>query len=278
MLFVGGFIILFVIGGLTGVMIASVPFDLQVHDTFFIVAHFHYVLIGGAVFPLFGAFYYWFPKITGRMMSETLGKLNFWLFFIGVNVTFFPMHQLGLEGMPRRVYTYLDGLGWGDLNLLASVGALIIATSVAVFIVNVVTSARSGLIAGPNPWDADTLEWATSSPPPPYGHLRIPVVQGRSALWDRTADEPVVTGLRTDRRDVLVTTVMDAEPDNRHEMPSPSIGPFLFACGIGAGMIATVWTPWGLPLAFVLGFAALPFWAWPRRGGPGRDEELGSVS
>ena len=277
MLFVIGFIVLFVIGGLTGVMIASVPFDLQVHDTFFIVAHFHYVLIGGAVFPLFGAFYYWFPKVTGRMMSESLGKLNFWLFFIGVNVTFFPMHQLGLEGMPRRVYTYLDGLGWGNLNLLASFGAAIIAASVLVFIVNVVTSARSGRIAGPNPWDADTLEWATASPPPKYGHLHIPIVQGKAALWDRTPDRPVITGLRTDRREVLVTTVMDAEPDCRHEMPTPSIGPFLFAMGLGAGLIVSVWTPWGLPLAFVLGFMALPFWAWPRKTAHGEDRELGTV-
>ena len=127
LLFVLGFIVIFVLGGLTGVMLASVPLDLQVHDTYFVVAHFHYVLIGGAVFPLFAGFYYWFPKITGRMLDETAGKWQFWLFFIGFNVTFFPMHILGLHGMPRRVYTYPAGLGWDTLNLIASLGAAAIA-------------------------------------------------------------------------------------------------------------------------------------------------------
>src|SRR5205823_7597721 len=129
MLFIVGFFVTFVIGGITGVMVASVPFDRQVHDTYFIVAHLHYVLLGGAVMPLLAAFYFWYPKITGRMLSERMGKLNFWLFFIGVNVTFFPMHQLGLEGMPRRVYTYQDGLGWNTLNLISTIGAFTIAAS-----------------------------------------------------------------------------------------------------------------------------------------------------
>jgi cytochrome c oxidase subunit 1 len=277
MLWVFGFIILFVMGGLTGVMIASVPFDLQVHDTFFIVAHFHYVLIGGAVFPLFGAFYYWFPKVTGRMLSESLGKLNFWLFFIGMNVTFFPMHQLGLEGMPRRVYTYLEGMGWGDLNLLASIGAGIIALSMMLFVVNVITSLRAGRVAGPNPWDADTLEWSTSSPPPPYNHLQIPVVQGPSALWNRTPDHPVVIGIRSDTREVLVTSVIDAEPQYRHEMPEPSLGPLAMALAVGVGLIMSVFTPWGVPTAFVLGFAALAVWAWPRDEVAGKDRDLGTI-
>ena len=132
-----GFVLVFVIGGLSGVMVASVPFDQVVHDTYFVVAHFHYVLIGGAVFPLFGAFYYWFPKVTGRLLGERLGRWHFWLFFLGVNLTFFPMHLLGLDGMPRRVYTYLAETGWGNLNLLASAGAVLIAVSVAIFLVNV---------------------------------------------------------------------------------------------------------------------------------------------
>src|SRR5436309_8195341 len=130
LIFVLGFVFIFTIGGLSGLMLAAVPLDLQVHDTYFVVAHFHYVLIGGAVFPLFGALHYWFPKWTGRMMSERLGKLTFWLMFAGFNLTFFPMHILGLHGMPRRVYTYLDSLGWGRMNLLASIGAAIIAVSV----------------------------------------------------------------------------------------------------------------------------------------------------
>ncbi|HZI75848.1 MAG TPA: cytochrome c oxidase subunit I, partial [Gemmatimonadales bacterium] len=173
-LFVLGFVVLFIIGGFTGVMLASVPFDQQVHDTFFVVAHFHYVLIGGAVFPLFGAFYYWFPKITGRMLSERLGRWNFWLFFSGMNLTFFPMHQLGLEGMPRRVYTYLPETGWGDLNLLASIGAVIIAISMLIFVINVAASLRNGVLAGDDPWGGETLEWATSSPPRHYNFTHIP--------------------------------------------------------------------------------------------------------
>ena len=264
LLFVLGFIFLAVIGGLTGVMIASVPFDRQVHDTYFIVAHFHYTLIGGAVFPLWGAFYFWFPKVTGRMLGERAGKLNFWLFFIGMNLTFFPMHQLGFLGMPRRVYTYLEGMGWGALNLVASIGAAIIAVSMIVFLGNVIHSLRRGRVAGPDPWGADTLEWATSSPPPDYNFQHVPVVQGRAALWARTPDEPAVTGLRSDVREVLVTSVMDAEPIYRHKHPGPSLAPLAMAIGIGVGLVVAIFTPWGLPLGIVLGFGALFLWAWPR--------------
>src|SRR3954453_14259656 len=180
--FVLGFFFIFVAGGLSGVMLASVPIDTQVHDTYFVVAHFHYVLIGGAVFPLLGAVYYWFPKITGRMMNERLGVWNFWLAFIGFNVAFFPMHILGLMGMPRRVYTYQPELGWGELNLIATAGAVILLVSFVLFLWNAVWSARDGDLAGDNPWDAGTLEWATFSPPPPYNFARIPVVTRRQPL------------------------------------------------------------------------------------------------
>jgi cytochrome c oxidase subunit I+III len=264
MLFVLGFFIVFIIGGLTGVMVASVPFDLQVHDTYFVVAHFHYVLLGGAVFPLFGAFYYWFPKVTGRMLSETLGKWQFWLFLIGVNVTFFPMHILGLQGMTRRIYTYLAATGWGTLNLVASIGAIVIASSVIVFLVNVVASLRSGAIAGNNPWDSDTLEWATTSPPGPCSFPDIPVVTSRDGLWETRDDVPVMTGLRTDRREVLVTTLHEAEPESRHMLPSDSIWPLLLALAVGGAFIGAVYTPIGLVIGTIVALPIALGWAWPK--------------
>ncbi|HJR16145.1 MAG TPA: cbb3-type cytochrome c oxidase subunit I, partial [Gemmatimonadales bacterium] len=264
-LFVLGFVVLFIIGGFTGVMIASVSYDQQVHDTYFIVAHLHYVLLGGAVTPLLGAFYFWFPKFTGRMLSERLGRWHFGLWFLGVNLAFFPMHQLGLEGMPRRVYTYLAETGWGDLNLLATIGAVTIASSVALFLINVAKSVTARDRPGDNPWDAETLDWGTSSPPPSYNFLRIPVVQGRSALWSRTPDRPVVTGLRTDMHEVLVTTLMDARPDSRHLHPRPTITPLLAALATGVTFIALIFTPWALPVGAVLMTAAFVPWAWPDR-------------
>jgi cytochrome c oxidase subunit 1 len=268
MLFVMGFIVLFVIGGLTGVMVASVPFDLQVHDTFFVVAHFHYVLIGGAVFPLFGAIYYWFPKVTGRMLSERMGRWNFWLFFIGVNVTFFPMHFLGLMGMPRRIYTYSPDMGWGPMNLTSTVGAFVIATSALLFVANVVRSLAAGVPAGPDPWGGDTLEWATESPPPPYNFRYPPVVQGRAALWSRTPDAPVVTGLRTDVPEVLLTTVLDAEPDALHLAPHPTIWPLITAVGVGILLYSFIYTAWALIWGAAAVGIGLVGWAWPRRDDP----------
>jgi cytochrome c oxidase subunit 1 len=262
-LFILGFVVTFIIGGLTGVMIASVPYDQQVHDTYFIVAHLHYVLLGGGVFPLFGAFYYWYPKITGRMLSQTLGCWHFAFWFIGVNLTFFPMHLLGLQGMPRRVYTYLPETGWGPLNFLATVGAVIMVVSVVLFLVNLAVSRRRGQLAGENPWDAPTLEWATTSPPASYSFAYIPVVEGRSALWDRSPEQPVVTGLRTDMREVLVTTLLDAEPDHRHRQPQPTVWPLLAALATGLFFITLVYTPWGFVIGAVALGLALTGWAWP---------------
>ncbi|HEY0526533.1 MAG TPA: cytochrome c oxidase subunit I [Stellaceae bacterium] len=268
LLFVLGFIALFVIGGLSGVMVASVPLDLQVHDTYFVVAHFHYVLIGGAVFPLFGGFYYWFPKITGRMLNETAGKWNFWLFFIGFNVAFFPMHWLGLAGMPRRVYTYPDGIGWNEANLLSTAGAAVIAVSVAVFLGNVAWSLRRGMPAGDNPWGAGSLEWATSSPPPPYNFQQIPIVTGREALWAEQAagERKVATGLRADIREVLITHLVDATPDHRYESAEPSIWPFLAAIATTAMFIGSIFTPWAIPIGAVPMFVTFTGWFWPKRG------------
>jgi cytochrome c oxidase subunit I+III len=272
-LFVLGFVVLFIIGGFTGVMIASVAFDQQVHDSYFIVAHFHYVLIGGAVFPLFGAFYYWFPKVTGRMLSERLGRWNFWLFFIGMNVTFFPMHQLGFEGMPRRVYTYLAESGWGDLNLLATLGAVTIATSMLIFVINVIRSYRGGLLAGDDPWGGETLEWATTSPPPHYNFEYPPVVESRAPLWDTGGEMPVVTGLRTDVRDTLVTTLLDAEPDSKHRHPSPSIWPLLTAIATTILFVTLIFTPWGAVIGTPLLLLGLLGWSWPR-GQDKREQQL----
>ena len=269
MLFALGFIIVFTIGGLSGVMIASVPFDLQVHDSFFIVAHFHYVILGGVVFPLFGACYYWFPKMTGRMLSERMGKWQFWLFFIGVNVAFFPMHLLGLMGMPRRIYTYLPETGWGNLNLLVSVGAAIIAISVVLFVVNVVRTLLRGQPAPDNPWDAPTLEWATSSPPEPWNFANIPVCESRTPLWSSEGvlvnELPVVTGLKTDRRELLVTTALDAVPDCCHKHPAESIWPLGMAVALGVTFIGAIFSPWFYVVGFGLATIAFAGWAWPRK-------------
>ncbi|MGQ9371761.1 cytochrome c oxidase subunit I [Azospirillum sp. ST 5-10] len=261
------FFAVFVAGGLTGVMVASIPFDRQVHDTYFLVAHFHYVLIGGAVFPAVGGFYYWYPKMTGRLMSERLGRWSVALAFVGFNLTFFPMHQLGLEGMPRRVYLYLDGMGWGDLNRLATVGAFVLAAGFLTTALNAVWSLRHGAPAGDNPWDADTLEWATSSPPPPYNHRHIPVVRSRWPLWDERAsgERPVVTGLRSDRREMLVTTALDAEPQSVDVLPGPTPYPFLSAVAASLGFIGILADPIFFVVAFFLAFFSFLAWFWPRR-------------
>jgi cytochrome c oxidase subunit 1 len=261
LLWVIGFFLIFILGGLTGVMLASVSLNLQVHDTFFVVAHFHYVLIGGAVFPLFGAFYYWFPKMTGRLLNETLGKWNFWLMFLGFNLTFFPMHILGLHGMTRRIYTYVAETGWGSLNLLATLGAATMAISVLLFIINVLWSRRSGQLAGDNPWGAGTLEWATSSPPLQCNFFPLRAVKSRYPLWE-DHDAPVVVGLSSKTREVLITTVMDAQPHHRFELATDSIWPLALAITAGGSFVCAIFTPWAIIIGAVLSLIVLIGWFW----------------
>jgi cytochrome c oxidase subunit I len=263
--FVFGFMGIFGLGGLSGVVLASVPLNLQVHDTYFVVAHFHYVLIGGALFPLFGAFYHWFPKMTGRLMNETLGKVNFWVLFIGFNLTFFPMHILGLKGMTRRIYTYPTEMGWAPANQLATIGAFVIAMGGLVFLANVLLSRKRGEIAGDDPWDADTLEWATASPPANYDFEYLPVATSRSPLWDPPEERPVVTGLRNDRREVLVTTLMDAEPHHRYVLPKSSIWPLLTAIAVTVGFAGSVFNGWYIFWGAGLTAIGLIGWFWPRQ-------------
>jgi len=184
MLFCVGFLFQFLCAGLTGIMLAAVPFNWQLTDSYFVVAHFHYVLIGGLLFTIFAAIYYWFPKVTGRMLSETLGRWHFWLLVIGFNLTFGPQHIVGILGMPRRIYTYAPGRGWELWNLLSSIGVVFQGLAVLFFVWNVIRALRQGPPAGDDPWDAWTLEWTTTSPPPEYNFETLPEVQSRRPLWD----------------------------------------------------------------------------------------------
>jgi cytochrome c oxidase subunit 1 len=262
LLFVLGFIATFVMGGLTGVMVASVPFDTQVHDTYFVVAHFHYVLIGGAVFPLLGAVYYWFPKFTGRLMSERIGKVVFGLIFAGTHLTFLPMHFLGLMGMPRRVYTYQPDLPWSALNLFVSASAFLLASGFLLFFIEVVRAARRGERSGPNPWGASTLEWATASPPPDYNFAHIPVVTNGEPLW--TGQFAVADGLRVDRRELVVSSAVEAEPQARESSVGASIWPFFTAIATSVMLIWSMFSPWAVVWGSIPIAICLIGWFWPK--------------
>ncbi len=191
MLFACGFLFQFLCAGLTGIILSVVPFNWQLTDSYFVVAHFHFVLVGSLIFTIFGAIYYWFPKAIGRRLSERLGRWHFWLFVVGFNLTFLPMHWAGMLGMPRRIYTYPADRGWDFWNLLATLGVPFQVAAVLIFLVNVVISLRRGERAGNDPWDAWTLEWTTASPPPPYNFETVPVVASRRPLWDlKHPDDP----------------------------------------------------------------------------------------
>ncbi len=274
LLFVLGFLVIFVLGGITGVMVGVMPFDWQVHDSYFVVAHFHYVLIGGVTFPIFAALYYWIPKFYGKLMNERLGRWNFWLLFIGVNLTFFPMHILGLLGMPRRVYTYPQNFGWDIYNLISTVGSLVTALGVATFIVNLVYSLRRGEKASDNPWQADSLEWAMSSPPPNYGYAELPAVQSRHPLWEQK--DLFAGGAEVNRlleglkgwpltwRAALSTTLLDAKPAEVFRVAGPSIWPMVTAVGLIIIFAAEIFSL--RVLVFMGAFATvvgLFGWHWP---------------
>jgi cytochrome c oxidase subunit I len=265
MLFALGFIAQFTIGGLSGVMHSIVPSDTQQTDTYFVVAHFHYVLFGGLVFAIFGGFYYWWPKVFGTMLNEKMGKLNFWLMVIGFNLTFFPMHFLGFEGQPRRTYTYPSGMGWDTLNLLATIGAFVIATSVLVFLVNVIFTTRRGEKVGHDPWDARTLEWSIPSPPPEYNFAVVPVVTSLDDHWHHKYtedDEGKLVKLPAGgagEGDDLIPAGFD--PHSIH-MPSPSYWPLIFALALPVMGYGFVFKNWYLLAAgVVIAFFGLNGWA-----------------
>jgi cytochrome c oxidase subunit I+III len=265
LLYALAFFFILIIGGMTGLMLASVSLDTQVHDSYFVVAHLHYVLIGGAVFPLFGALYYWYPKFVGRLMSERLGRWSFGVMFVGFNVAFFPMHLLGLQGMPRRVYTYPVEAGWGGLNLLSTIGAVSFALGIFLTLVNAVRSARHGVLAGADPWGGGTLEWAAESPPRHCNFPALPVVHGRDPLWQPAPEGQAdhVTGLAADVREVLCTTVADARPDSRAMFPESTPWPFVAALATTVFFVGSIFTPWAVVWGSVPVAIALIAWFWP---------------
>ena len=282
--YVVGFLVTFVLGGISGIMVGVVPFDWQVHDSYFVVAHFHYVLIGGVTFPIFAGLYYWFPLFTGRRLSERVGKWNFWLTFVGFHITFFPMHIVGLLGMPRRVYTYQPGIGWEIYNQISTIGAYIIAAGVLLFIINVFRSLSAGEKVDANPWKADSLEWATAIPAPNYGFAELPIVQSRHPLWDEQSirQEEELEGHRREKnaairrmlqdlagwpltwRAALTTSAIDARPTEIFRVSGPSIWPVVTSCGVILMFAAEIFTLRTLVLSgAVATIVGLVGWHWP---------------
>jgi len=248
LLFVCGFLVTFTLGGVTGVMLAMAPADLQYNDTYFVVAHFHYVIVGGILFAFFAAWHYWFPHLSGRLMNETLGKIHFVLAFIGFNLTFFPQHFLGLEGMPRRIYTYPAGVGFTGLNQASTIGAFILGTAIALWLVNVLYSLKAGRPSGTDPWDARTLEWSMSLPPPPYNFERLPLVRGRDPWW-----------LEKKSGDGRMPPAPDPHRSSEGVwMPAPSALPALLALGMTAFAYAAIYrSMWGMLAAAAVALYAL---------------------
>jgi len=256
LLFVLAFVFTFVMGGITGVTVGSIAFDSVVTDTYYVVAHFHYVLLGGVVMPLLGGAWYWWPKFTGWMPQRALGVGAFALIFIGVNTTFFPMHALGLQGMRRRVWTYPAGLGFGDLNLLATVGAFIIGAGLLLFVAGLLAGVRRRP-AGPDPWGSGTLEWATESPPGPHAFDRTPVVTSHYPLWEQEdlGDAEARHSLAPDRREMIGTSAVRAVTERLDEDPprveSPAVAALCAALAVAGTIVDPLIGVGGLILTFV---------------------------
>jgi cytochrome c oxidase subunit 1/cytochrome c oxidase subunit I+III len=261
MLFAIGFIVQFVIGGISGVMTAVVPFDWQATDNYFVVAHLHYVLAGGTLFAVFSALYYWFPKMTGRLLNERAGKVSFWVMFIGFNLAFFPMHIAGLLGMARRVYTYAPGLGLDAANMVSTIGAVVFALGTLITLYNVVQANVAGAIAGPDPWGGATLEWATSSPPQSYDFARMPVVHSRDPLWDEGLEPgPAYDEARLTPR----TSPLDAELEAVIELPAQNVWTLVISLALlvfFSGVLVRIW--WLMIIGGVLTLISMARWMWP---------------
>ncbi|MFN3891296.1 MAG: cytochrome c oxidase subunit I [Beijerinckiaceae bacterium] len=270
MLWLAGFLFIFVLGGMTGVMLAIVPFNWQVHDTHFVVAHLHYVLVGGFVFPMIAAIYYWFPHVTGRMPNQRLGAAAFWLVFIGFNTTFFIMHLTGLIGMPRRIYTYPPALGWDLPNLISSVGGFVMSMGFAVMLIDLVTSWFLGRRAQRNPWRSETLEWATPRPPPLYNFASQPVVTDRTPLWTNpkigaeiASGRHLLPGDAATRQETLGVEILTGEPKFVIDVPRPSWLPFLAALCLllfFSAMLAKLYAI--APLGLLAALLVFLIWAW----------------
>jgi cytochrome c oxidase subunit I+III len=275
MLFCAGFLAIFLAGGITGVMVASLPFDVQVTDSYFIVAHFHYVLNGAVVFPIFAAIYHWFPKMIGRQLDQRLGRWSFWIMVLAFQVTFFPMHILGLLGMPRRIYTYADGLGWNTLNLVISIGSVVFAAGVLLTFVNVAWSWRRGPEAPGDPWDGDTLEWSVSSPTPEYNFASIPVVDDVSPRWVPGGLRLAASGDPRDEatrslgpegalhRTTPITAGVSARPAGTMPIPEPTWLPLMVALGIVVLVTGALYEAVPvLVVGAIAGVIALVWWTW----------------
>lgn len=282
MLWALGMMFIFLLGGITGVMVAMVPFDFQAHDSYFVVAHFHYVLVGGSMFPVFAGLYHWFPKMTGRMPDERVGAWAFWITFVSFNVTFFPLHLLGLWGMPRRVYTYQEGLGWGGINLVSTIGSFALGIGIVLALGSLLWSRFRGPPADPDPWGGDTLEWATASPTPTYNFVELPRVTSRHPLWEPemarvgaeeepSHDRPVLLPPEgVAEHYTLQTGGVDAEPEHVLPMPAPTAWPAVLAFGmllLAYGILARSWLLLIAP-GVVLIVAAFLGWHWPAHAEP----------